>query len=273
MANELKSEKSPYLKQHKDNPVEWLAWNKNSLLKAKEQKKPIFLSVGYASCHWCHVMAHESFEDKNTATVMNDKFINIKVDREERPDLDNIFQKSLAMLTGTPGGWPLSMFLDEYGVPFTGGTYFPPKELQGRPSFNNVLKNVSKVYQENRDKILNQADQMKEVFRNLNRKNAVLSQDLEPYVEKIINYTDEVNGGFKGAPKFPQFYVFDTIHYFYKKNKNQKFLEPVENLLIKVSSRGIYDQIGGGIARYTVDEKWIVPHFEKMLYDLSLIHI
>ena len=157
MENQLKNEQSPYLKQHKDNPVHWLAWNKNSLEKAQEQKKPIFLSVGYASCHWCHVMAHESFENSETAKIMNEKFINIKVDREERPDLDFIFQKSLAILTGAQGGWPLSMFLDENAVPFTGGTYFPPKELQGRPSFNSVLENVSKVYQENRGKILNQA--------------------------------------------------------------------------------------------------------------------
>ena len=267
MTNHLKNEKSPYLKQHENNPVNWFAWNKKTLEKAKLEKKPIFLSVGYASCHWCHVMAHESFENENTAKIMNEKFINIKVDREERPDLDSIFQKSLGVLTGAQGGWPLSMFLDENGVPFTGGTYFPPSEMQGRPSFNQVLENVSKVYLENREKIIAQVSQMKEVFKEFNRKDSVLKQNLEPYVEKIIQYFDEVNGGFKGAPKFPQFYVFDTIHYFYKKNKNQKFLEPVENLLIKVSSRGIYDQIGGGIARYTVDEKWIVPHFEKMLYD------
>ncbi len=267
MTNHLKNEKSPYLKQHENNPVNWFAWNKKTLEKAKLEKKPIFLSVGYASCHWCHVMAHESFENENTAKIMNEKFINIKVDREERPDLDSIFQKSLGVLTGGQGGWPLSMFLDENAVPFTGGTYFPPIEMQGRPSFNQVLENVSKVYIENREKIIAQVSQMKEVFKDFNRKDSVLKQNLEPYVEKIIQYFDEVNGGFKGAPKFPQFYVFDTIHYFYKKNKNQKFLEPVENLLNKVSSRGIYDQIGGGIARYTVDEKWIVPHFEKMLYD------
>ena len=267
MTNHLKNEKSPYLKQHENNPVNWFAWNKKTLEKAKLEKKPIFLSVGYASCHWCHVMAHESFENENTAKIMNEKFINIKVDREERPDLDSIFQKSLGVLTGAQGGWPLSMFLDENAVPFTGGTYFPPSEMQGRPSFNQVLENVSKVYLENREKIIAQVSQMKEVFKDFNRKDSVLKQNLEPYVEKIIQYFDEANGGFKGAPKFPQFYIFDTIHYFYKKNKNQKFLEPIENLLNKVSSRGIYDQIGGGIARYTVDEKWIVPHFEKMLYD------
>ncbi len=267
MENQLKNEQSPYLKQHKDNPVNWLSWKKENLEKAKNEKKPIFLSIGYASCHWCHVMAHESFENTETAKIMNEKFINIKVDREERPDLDFIFQKSLAILTGARGGWPLSMFLDENAVPFTGGTYFPPKELHGRPSFINVLENVSKVYRENREKILNQADQMKMVFRELNKKNAVLKQDLEPYVEKIINYMDEINGGFKGAPKFPQFYIFDAILHFYKKTKNIKYLHVVEKLLLSISSKGIYDHLEGGISRYTVDEKWIVPHFEKMLYD------
>jgi len=267
LSNILKNEKSPYLKQHQNNPVEWKPWNKESLLNAKNKKKPIFLSVGYASCHWCHVMAHESFENSETAKIMNEKFINIKVDREERPDLDSIFQKSLGILTGAQGGWPLSMFLDENGVPFTGGTYFPPKEMHGRPSFIQVLENVSKVYSDNREKIISQVSQLKSVFKELNRKNAVLKQDLEPYVKKIIQYLDEENGGFKGAPKFPQFYVFDTIFYFYKKNNNQEFLKSVENLLKKISSRGIYDQIEGGISRYTVDEKWIVPHFEKMLYD------
>ena len=267
MANILKNEKSPYLKQHENNPVDWMPWNKETLLKAKREKKPIFLSVGYASCHWCHVMAHESFENPETANIMNSKFINIKVDREERPDLDSIFQKSLGILTGAQGGWPLSMFLDENAVPFTGGTYFPPKQMQGRPSFNQVLDNVSKVYSENRDKIIAQVSQLQNIFKELNRKNAVLKQDLEPYAEKIIQYLDEENGGFKGSPKFPQFYIFDTIFYFYKKNNKSNFFKPVEILLNKISSRGIYDQLEGGIARYTVDDKWIVPHFEKMLYD------
>ncbi len=267
MSNKLKSEKSPYLKQHENNPVDWLAWNKDSLKKAKVEKKPIFLSIGYASCHWCHVMAHESFENIEIAKVMNDNFINIKVDREERPDLDFIFQRSLGILTGAQGGWPLSMFLDENGVPFTGGTYFPPKEMQGRPSFTQVLNNVSKVYKENREKIVNQVEQMKLVFKEFNLKTAVIKQDVEPLVEKILQYMDEKNGGFKGAPKFPQLYVFDTIFYFYNKNKKNTFLDVVRKLLNNISSKGIYDHIGGGISRYTVDEEWIVPHFEKMLYD------
>jgi len=267
MPNLLKKEKSPYLKQHEDNPVDWYAWNKETLLKAKDEKKPIFLSVGYASCHWCHVMAHESFEDQETAKLMNEKFINIKVDREERPDLDYVFQKSLSILTGTQGGWPLSMFLDENGVPFTGGTYFPPKEMQGRPDFKKVLNNVSSVYKENREKIIAQAPQMQEVFSKINQRSAVLSQPLEPFVEKIISYLDEEYGSFKGAPKFPQFYMFDAIFYFYLKTNNQKYLTPVEKLLSNISSKGVYDQLAGGIARYAVDEKWVIPHFEKMLYD------
>ena len=267
MTNQLKNEKSPYLKQHENNPVDWFAWNKKTLQKSKNEKKPIFLSVGYASCHWCHVMAHESFEDQETAKLMNEKFINIKVDREERPDLDYVFQRSLSILTGTQGGWPLSMFLDENGVPFTGGTYFPPTEMQGRPDFKKVLNNVSDVYKENREKIIAQASQMQDIFSKINQRSAVLSQSLEPFVEKIISYLDEEYGGFKGAPKFPQFYMFDAIFYFYLKTNNQKYLTPVETLLSNISSKGVYDQLEGGIARYSVDEKWIIPHFEKMLYD------
>ena len=267
MENLLKYSNSPYLKQHESNPVYWQPWNKETLEKAKKSQKPIFLSVGYASCHWCHVMAHESFEDNETAKIMNEKFINIKVDREERPDLDYVFQRSLSILTGAQGGWPLSMFLDENGVPFTGGTYFPPKEMHGRPNFKSVLENVSDVYEKNREKIISQVDQMKSVFDELNRKTSVLNQPLEPFVERIIQYLDKENGGFKGAPKFPQFYMFDAIFYFYLKTNNKIYLDAVELLLKKISSRGIYDQLGGGISRYTVDKDWIIPHFEKMLYD------
>ena len=267
MTNRLASEKSPYLKQHENNPVDWYPWNSETLKLARNQKKPIFLSVGYASCHWCHVMAHESFEDQETAKIMNEKFINIKVDREERPDLDYVFQKSLSILTGTQGGWPLSMFLDENAVPFTGGTYFPPKEMNGRPDFRKVLNNVSDVYRDNREKIISQAPQMQNIFTKINQRSAVLDQPLLPFVDKIISYLDEENGSFKGAPKFPQFYLFDAMFYFYLKTKDKKYFNPVETLLNNISSKGIYDHLAGGIARYTVDEKWIIPHFEKMLYD------
>ena len=267
MTNRLASEKSPYLKQHENNPVDWYPWNSETLKLARNQKKPIFLSVGYASCHWCHVMAHESFEDQETAKIMNEKFINIKVDREERPDLDYVFQKSLSILTGTQGGWPLSMFLDENAVPFTGGTYFPPKEMHGRPDFRKILNNVSDVYRDNREKIISQAPQMQNIFTKINQRSAVLDQPLLPFVDKIISYLDEENGSFKGAPKFPQFYLFDAMFYFYLKTKDKKYFNPVETLLNNISSKGIYDHLAGGIARYTVDEKWIIPHFEKMLYD------
>ena len=267
MENLLKKERSPYLKQHESNPVHWYPWGRKALDKAKELKKPIFLSVGYASCHWCHVMAHESFEDKNTAAVMNEKFINIKVDREERPDLDNVFQKSLAILTGTPGGWPLSMFLDENGVPFSGGTYFPPQEMYGRPSFVNILKQVSDFYTKNKDKIIQQASQIKDVFQKNQKKSSVIGQNLNPHLEAMLNYIDFEWGGFQGSPKFPQFYVFESFLHFYKKNKNKKFYDAVKILLNNVCSRGLYDHLLGGIARYSTDDRWIAPHFEKMLYD------
>jgi len=267
LENLLKKENSPYLKQHENNPVHWYPWGTKALEKAKELKKPIFLSVGYASCHWCHVMAHESFEDKNTATVMNEKFINIKVDREERPDLDNVFQKSLAILTGTQGGWPLSMFLDENGVPFSGGTYFPPKEMYGRPSFVNILKQVSDFYAKNKDKIIQQASQIKDVFQKDQKKSSVIGQNLNPHLEAMLNYIDFEWGGFQGSPKFPQFYVFESFLHFYKKNKNKKFYDAVKILLNNVCSRGLYDHLLGGIARYSTDDRWIAPHFEKMLYD------
>jgi len=267
LENLLKNENSPYLKQHENNPVHWYPWGTKALDKAKELKKPIFLSVGYASCHWCHVMAHESFEDKNTAAVMNEKFINIKVDREERPDLDNVFQKSLAMLTGTPGGWPLSMFLDENGVPFSGGTYFPPKEMHGRPSFANILNQVSEFYGKNRDKVIQQASQIKDVFQKDQKKSSVIGQNLNPHLEAMLNYIDFEWGGFQGSPKFPQFYVFESFLHFYKKNKNKKFYDAVKILLNNVCSRGLYDHLLGGIARYSTDDRWIAPHFEKMRYD------
>jgi len=267
LENLLKNEKSPYLKQHENNPVHWHPWNKKSLDKAKKLKKPIFLSVGYASCHWCHVMAHESFEDQNTASVMNEKFINIKVDREERPDLDYVFQKSLALLTGTPGGWPLSMFLDENGVPFSGGTYFPPQEMYGRPSFINILNQVSEFYAKNREKTIQQALEIKNVFHQIQKKSSVISQSLIPHLETLTNHIDYEWGGFKGSPKFPQFYVFESFLHFYKKTKNKKFYDAVKILLQNVCARGLYDHLLGGIARYSTDDKWIAPHFEKMLYD------
>ena len=178
-----------------------------------------------------------------------------------------MFQKSLAILTGTPGGWPLSMFLDENGVPFSGGTYFPPKEMYGRPSFENVLKQVSDFYEKNKDKIIQQASQIRDIFQNDQKKSSVIGQNLNPHLEAMLNYIDFEWGGFQGSPKFPQFYVFESFLHFYKKNKNKKFYDAVQILLDNVCSRGLYDHLLGGIARYSTDDRWIAPHFEKMLYD------
>ncbi len=265
--NNLSNDLSPYLKQHKDNPVNWQIWSKETLDYAKQNKKPIILSIGYASCHWCHVMAHESFEDEGTAKIMNQLFVNIKVDREERPDLDFIFQSSFQLFNQTGGGWPLTMFLDENGVPFMGGTYFPKEAKQGLPSFKEVLQKVSEAYKDQREKIVNQKDL---IVKSLDlKKTSVLKQDLEPILEMSLNHLDPTKGGYKGAPKFPTFNLFETLLYFYNVSNDKKYLRPVELIIKQLCSKGIYDHVQGGIARYTVDEDWIIPHFEKMLYDNS----
>ncbi len=263
--NNLINNQSPYLNQHKDNPVNWQIWSKDILEFTKQNKKPILLSIGYASCHWCHVMAHESFEDEETAKIMNKFFVNIKVDREERPDLDFIFQSSFQLFNQTAGGWPLTMFLDENGIPFMGGTYFPKVPKHGLPSFKEVLKKVSNAYQDQRENIIKQKDL---IIRSLDlKKNSVLNQDLEPLIEMSLSNLDILKGGYKGAPKFPTFNLYETLLYFYNKTKDKKFLKPVELIIKQLCSKGIYDHVEGGISRYTVDENWIVPHFEKMLYD------
>ena len=263
--NTLASDPSPYLKQHKDNPVNWQVWSKNILETAKKNKKPILLSIGYASCHWCHVMAHESFEDKETADLMNKYFINIKVDREERPDLDFVFQSSFQLFNQTGGGWPLTMFLDENGVPFMGGTYFPKNSQNGLPSFKEVLQNVYDAYNQQKENIIKQKNL---IVKNLDlKKNSVLNQDLEPILETSLNYLDPIKGGYKGTPKFPTFNLYETLLYFYNKTKDKKYLDPVALIIKQLCSKGIYDHVEGGISRYAVDENWVIPHFEKMLYD------
>ena len=263
--NVLSDDLSPYLRQHKDNPVNWQIWSKETLEFSKKNKKPILLSIGYASCHWCHVMAHESFEDIETANLMNKLFINIKVDREERPDLDFIFQSSFQLFNQTGGGWPLTMFLDENGVPFMGGTYFPKESKHGLPSFKEVLQKISDAYKDQREKIVNQKEL---IIKNLDlKKNSVLNQDLKPILEISLKNLDPIKGGYKGAPKFPTFNLFETLLYFYNTSNDKKYLTPVELVIKQLCSKGIYDHVEGGISRYTVDEDWIVPHFEKMLYD------
>ena len=263
--NTLASDPSPYLQQHKDNPVNWQVWSKNILETAKKNKKPILLSIGYASCHWCHVMAHESFEDKETADLMNKYFINIKVDREERPDLDFVFQSSFQLFNQAGGGWPLTMFLDENGVPFMGGTYFPKNSQNGLPSFKEVLQKVHDAYNQQKENIIKQKNL---IVKNLDlKKNSVLNQDLEPILETSLNYLDPIKGGYKGIPKFPTFNLYETLLYFYNKTKDKKYLDPVALIIKQLCSKGIYDHVEGGISRYAVDENWVIPHFEKMLYD------
>ena len=263
--NILSNDLSSYLKQHKDNPVNWQVWSKETLEFSKQNKKPVLLSIGYASCHWCHVMAHESFEDIETAKLMNDLFVNVKVDREERPDLDFIFQSSFQLFNQTGGGWPLTMFLDENGIPFMGGTYFPKESKHGLPSFKEILKKVSDAYKSQREKIIKQKDL---IIKSLElKKNSVLNQDLAPILEMSLSQLDPVKGGYKGAPKFPTFNLYETLLYFYNTSKDKKYLKPVEIIINQLCSKGIYDHVEGGIARYTIDEDWIIPHFEKMLYD------
>jgi len=263
--NNLHSELSPYLQQHKDNPVHWQTWNKDILSFAKVIKKPILLSVGYSSCHWCHIMAHESFEDVETAVLMNKYFINIKVDREERPDIDYVYQSSYQLFNQSGGGWPLTVFLDENAIPFMAGTYFPKINSHGLPSFKDVIFKVGKTYIEQREEIIKQSYN---VSKNLElKKSLVLNQDLESILLSIISSLDEVKGGYKGSPKFPIFNIYDVLLFFFNKTKKLDYLKPVELILKQLCSQGIYDHVEGGISRYTVDENWLIPHFEKMLYD------
>ena len=251
--NILANDPSPYLQQHKDNPVNWQIWSKDILKIARKNKKPILLSIGYASCHWCHVMAHESFEDKETADLMNKYFINIKVDREERPDLDFVFQSSFQLFNQTGGGWPLTMFLDENGVPFMGGTYFPKNSQNSLPSFKEVLQKVHDAYAEQKENIIKQKYL---IIKNLDlKKNSVLKQDLEPILEISLNHLDIIKGGYKGAPKFPTFNLYETLLYFYNKTNNKKYLDPVSLLINQLCSKGIYDHVEGGISRYTQSMK------------------
>jgi uncharacterized protein YyaL (SSP411 family) len=269
--NLLGKETSPYLLQHKDNPVHWRPWGEAALAEARETGKPILLSVGYAACHWCHVMAHESFEDEATAAVMNDLFVNIKVDREERPDVDAIYMGALHEL-GEQGGWPLTMFLTSDGEPFWGGTYFPKEERYGRPAFVRVLREVARVYREERHKVRQNADLLKERLAPRPQRGAA---DAEPPSEimlaglatRLVQAVDPVHGGIRGAPKFPQAQFFQLLWRAGLRFGLPNPLEAVNLTLTRIAQGGIYDHLGGGFARYSVDERWLVPHFEKMLYD------
>ncbi len=271
--NRLGRETSPYLLQHKDNPVHWWAWGPEALAEAKRTNRPILLSVGYAACHWCHVMAHESFEDEATAAVMNDLFVNIKVDREERPDIDAIYMGALHAL-GEQGGWPLTMFLDQEARPVWGGTYFPKQHRFGRPAFVDVLQRVAAVFHEEPEKVAENATALTDALQNPHEATTAPTIDdrlLKDLTTRMVPAVDAVHGGLQGAPKFPQWSFFWLLWRGGIRYDHAPAREAVVRTLDNICQGGIYDHLGGGFARYSVDELWLVPHFEKMLYDNALL--
>ncbi len=272
-ANALGNETSPYLLQHRDNPVHWQPWSEAVFAAAKAADKPVLLSIGYSACHWCHVMAHESFEDDGIAAAMNRDFVNIKVDREERPDIDQIYQFALALL-GEQGGWPLTMFLTPDREPFWGGTYFPPEDRWGRPGFPNVLGRISDIYRQEGDKVRANADTLKNALAGLgvNRPGGPVGRDTFLQIaDFLLSRIDNAHGGLSGAPKFPQCALFDLIWRASAETGNPQYRNAVLLLLDRMSQGGIYDHLGGGYARYSTDMFWLAPHFEKMLYDNAQI--
>ncbi len=269
MRNRLADATSPYLLQHQHNPVHWQPWDEAALAAAREQDKPILLSIGYAACHWCHVMAHESFEKPEIAAQMNRDFVNIKVDREERPDLDQIYQHALALL-GQQGGWPLTMFLTPAGEPFWGGTYFPPEARYGRPGLPEVLQGVAKVWREERHKVASNTTALNDALQRLARPDAggPLAEGFAlRTASRLAQAFDTIHGGLSGAPKFPQAPLLDFLWRQARASGDAAMRHAVIHTLTNICQGGIYDHLGGGIARYSVDALWLVPHFEKMLYD------
>ncbi len=268
-SNQLGNESSPYLRQHRENPVHWIAWGDAAFEESRKTGKPVLLSVGYAACHWCHVMAHESFEDDRIASVMNERYVNIKVDREERPDLDAIYQHALALL-GEQGGWPLTMFLNADAEPFWGGTYFPPEPKYGRPGFQQVLEQISAIYKNEPDKVVQNVTGLKQALAQLSVADpgGEISMDISTRIaESLLGHVDRVYGGIGSAPKFPQPAIFEMFYRTWRRTDDKRFLDATLLTLDRMCQGGIYDHLGGGFSRYTVDGEWLVPHFEKMLYD------
>jgi uncharacterized protein len=274
MPNHLIHETSPYLLQHAENPVDWYPWGEEAFDKARRENKPVLLSIGYSACHWCHVMAHESFEDEQIAELMNENFVNIKVDREERPDLDQIYMNAVQMMTHH-GGWPMTVFLTPDAVPFYGGTYFPPEDRYNMPGFPKILLGVAAAYRDRQDDIRETGTSL---INELKRLSATGGSDfpIEPelldaaYAGITRNY-DSINGGFGGAPKFPPAMTLEFLLRTYARTGNRDALEMVSHTCRKMANGGIYDQLGGGFHRYSTDARWLVPHFEKMLYDNALL--
>ena len=270
MPNRLANETSPYLLQHKDNPVDWYPWGEEAFAKARAEDKPIFLSIGYAACHWCHVMERESFEDPTVAAFMNEHFVNIKVDREERPDVDAIYMEAVQALTGS-GGWPMSVFLTPDGKPFYAGTYFPPEPRYGMPSFMQVLQSIAHAWQHQREDLIAQGDKLVAFIHN-NTRIASTPRTLSPAllataVRKMARYYDPEWGGFGRAPKFPQPTNLELLLRAWRRTRSEDAMRMLITTLDRMAFGGIYDQLGGGFHRYSVDRYWLVPHFEKMLYD------
>ena len=278
LINTLCNESSPYLLQHANNPVHWQPWNEESLALAKIENKPILLSIGYSACHWCHVMAHESFENEHIAELMNSHFINIKVDREERPDLDKIYQTSHQLMLNRPGGWPLTMFLtpDDH-LPFYAGTYFPAEARYQMPAFSDILQQLSDFYHNNQEKISLTKENLKQALQDfahtpINPQDELNAEPFNTIRTELEKSYDEVNGGFGQSPKFPQLSSIECLMHYYHRttqqgNSDKKGLEMALFSLKKMASGGVYDHLGGGICRYSVDDYWMIPHFEKMLYD------
>jgi len=268
--NHLIHETSPYLLQHAHNPVDWYPWGDEALQKAKTENRPILLSIGYSACHWCHVMERESFEDEKIAALMNDLFVNIKVDREERPDLDEIYMNAVQMLTGR-GGWPMTVFLTPEGKPFYGGTYFPPEDRYGVPGFPKILQGVANAYREKPHEVERSVGQiltgLQRMSLSTESQQSFSSDIIAQSVERLTQAYDTDHGGLGKAPKFPNVGVYELFLRHYHRSKANRFLDMVTHTLTKMAQGGIYDHLGGGFHRYSVDEKWLVPHFEKMLYD------
>ena len=275
MSNRLANESSPYLLQHKDNPVDWHPWGEEALSLSKEQDKPIFLSIGYSACHWCHVMEHESFENDQIAEMLNDKFICIKVDREERPDLDQIYMNAVQILTGR-GGWPMSVFLTPELKPFYGGTYWPPTAGRGMPGFDQIIEAVDDAWKNRREQALKTASELTDHLQQINdqagdQQTELDEQLLTAATAKLERIFDFRHGGFGSAPKFPHSMDLQLLLRVWRRTGREGVLDMVKLNLDKMAHGGIYDHLAGGFARYSVDEHWLVPHFEKMLYDNALL--
>jgi uncharacterized protein YyaL (SSP411 family) len=268
--NSLINETSPYLLQHAHNPVNWYAWGDEAFQKARSEDKPVIVSIGYSACHWCHVMEHESFEDEQTAAIMNEHFVNIKVDMEERPDVDKIYMSFVQLTTGS-GGWPLNAFLTPDKIPFFGGTYFPPTSRYNLPSFQQILHSIADAWKNKRDELMDSANDILGEIRRIGLAEFagenVAKDQLDTAFQSFARTFDSVNGGFGGAPKFPPAMSLEFLLRYYKQTGNENALEMVTKTAQKMAHGGIFDQLGGGFHRYTVDAIWLTPHFEKMLYD------